>query len=101
MDSDIETMVKDYSVCQWSQPLPPVAPSHPWEWPTQPWSGLHLDFAGMFLVLVDDYSKWIEVHTMQSIKSAKKLRNSDHIFNSRITLQNCDGQWSFIHQPKV
>lgn len=80
MDSDIEAMVKDSSICQGSQPLLPVAPSHPWEWPTQPWSGLHLDFAGMFLVLVDDYLKWIEVHTMQSIKSAKQLRKFGSYF---------------------
>ena len=67
MDSEIEAMVKDCTVCQGSQSLPSVAPLHPWEWPTQPWSRLHLDFAGpfmghMFLILVDAHSKWIEAH---------------------------------------
>ena len=39
---------------------------HPWEWPSQPWSRLHIDFAGpfegkMFLVVVDSHSKWLDV----------------------------------------
>ena len=44
---------------------PPVAPLHPWKWPTRPWARLHLDYAGpflgkMFFVLIDAHSKWIE-----------------------------------------
>ena len=58
MDSDIEEMVKNCNVCQETRPAPPAAPLHPWEWPTQPWNRLHLDFAGpfmghMFPVLID------------------------------------------------
>jgi len=39
---------------------------HPWEYPSRPWSRLHVDYAGpfegrMFLVLVVAYSKWLEV----------------------------------------
>ena len=61
MDSDIEDTVKHCQVCQESRLSPPVAPLHPWEWPENPWSRLHLDFAGPFLghnflVLVDAYS---------------------------------------------
>ena len=41
-------------------------PLHPWECPNKPWGRLHIDYAGpmdgrMFLVLVDAYSKWMEV----------------------------------------
>ena len=87
MDSEIEAMVKDCTVCQGSQPLPSVAPLHPWEWPTQPWSRLHLDFAGsfmghMFLILVDAHSKWIEAHIMQSITSAKTIEKLRIIFST-------------------
>ena len=76
MDTDIEDMVKKCQICQESRPSPPTAPLHPWEWPSQPWSRLHLDFAGPFLehnylVLVDAYSKWIDVQVMSSITSAK------------------------------
>ena len=46
---------------------PPEAPLHPWEWPSRPWERLHIDYAGpflgkMFLIMVDAYSKWLEVH---------------------------------------
>ena len=78
MDSDIENLVKSRSVCQESQPSPATAPLHSWEWPSQPWSGLHLDFAGqflghMFLILVDAHSKWLDVHIMQSVTAAKTI----------------------------
>ena len=49
MDSDIENLVKQCQVCQESRPSPPAAPLHPWEWPSKPWSRIHLDFAGPFL----------------------------------------------------
>ena len=49
-----------------TRPSPSVAPLHSWEWPSTPWTRLHIDFAGpfkghMFLVLVDAHSKWLEV----------------------------------------
>ena len=58
MDQDIEELVKKCQVCQESRTSPPSAPLHPWQWPTQPWSRLHLDFAGpymghTYLVIVD------------------------------------------------
>ena len=76
MDNQIVNMVKSCSVCQESRPTSAVAPLHPWEWPSQPWSRIHLDFAGpfldhMFLVIVDAHSKWIDVHLIQSITSTK------------------------------
>ena len=45
MDQEIEQMVKACSECQIHRSAPPVAPLHPWKWPTHPWSRLHLDFA--------------------------------------------------------
>ena len=64
MDEEINNLVKSCSVCQQSQPAPAVAPLHSWEWPSEPWSRLHLDFAGpfmghMFLIIVDAHSKWL------------------------------------------
>ena len=78
MDADIEQLVKTCLICQKSCPAPASAPLHPWEWPSQPWSRIHLDFAGpfmghMFLVLVDAHSKWLDVHMMQSITSSKTI----------------------------
>ena len=75
MDNDIEIMVKGCLECQQSQPVPAKAPLHPWEWPSKPWSRLHVDFAGpvqghMLLILVDAYSKWIEAFAVKSTTSS-------------------------------
>ena len=49
-----------------NQKSPPVTPLHPWEFPSCSWSCLHIEFEGPFLgkqfiVLMDAYSKWLEV----------------------------------------
>jgi len=78
MDEDIEELVKHCSYCQKANPSLPKAPLHSWEWPSQPWSRLHLDFAGpfmghMYLLIVDAHSKWVDVHIIQSITSEKTI----------------------------
>ena len=78
MDSEIETCVKSCKVCQESRASPSPAPLHPWQWPKEPWSRLHLDFAGphmghMFLVIQDAHSKWLDAHVMSTITSAKTI----------------------------
>ena len=78
MDQDIEELVKKCQVCQESRASPPSAPLHPWQWPTKPWSRLHLDFAGpymghMYLVIVDACSKWLDAHIMSTISSEKTI----------------------------
>ena len=85
MDLQIEQLVKTCPVCQESRPAPAAAPLHPWEWPSQPWSRIHLDFAGpflghMFLVLVDAHSKWIDVQMMTSTTSTKTIEKLRIIF---------------------
>ena len=52
--------------CALQQRSPASAPLHPWDWPSKPWSRVHIDYAGpsrgnMFLVLMDAHSKWMEV----------------------------------------
>ena len=71
MDRDLEEQVNSCQTCQLHQKSPAEAPLHPWEWPGHPWERLHIDYAGpfmghMFLVVVDAYSEWLEVYTMQS-----------------------------------
>ena len=75
--------MKGCSDCQVNRPMPVQVPLHPWEWPAQPWTRLHLDYAGpfmerMFLVLSDSHSKWVDVIPVKSATSAvtiQKLRN--------------------------
>ena len=85
MDQDIEEKVKSCPECQSHRPSPPLAPLQPWQWPSRPWSRLHLDFAGpfmghMFLVVIDSHSKWMEVHLMPSITSAATIQHLRAIF---------------------
>ena len=85
MDAAIEDAVKQCQVCQETRPSPPPAPLHPWEWPSEPWSRLHLDFAGPFLgcmhlIIVDAHSKWIDIHPMQSITSSNTIEKLRIVF---------------------
>ena len=54
-------------MCQAHRKAPPEAPLHPWVNTERPMAWLHMDFAGpfrgrWFLVLVDAFSKGLEVH---------------------------------------
>ena len=62
MDSEIKMLVKICDICQSQRHRPPVLPLHPWEWPEEPWSCIHI-------VLVDTYSKWLDAHIMSSSTS--------------------------------
>ena len=71
MDADLELKVKNCRQCQQNQKSPPAVPMQTWEWPTQPWLRIHIDYAGpfqgkMLLVVVDAHSKWIEVSIVNS-----------------------------------
>lgn len=78
LDKDIQNLVKTCQACQAVKRAPPVAPLHPWVWPSRPWQRLHLDFAGpfqgsMFLIGVDAFSKWPEVQMMTTTTASATL----------------------------
>ena len=65
MDKDIDQLVQKCEECQQVKPAPPKAPLHPWQWPSRPWSRIHVDFAGpmqgkTFLLVIDSYSKYVQ-----------------------------------------
>ena len=79
MDADLESVVQQCQPCQANRKAPPAAPLHPWEWPTKPWSRLHVDFARpfqgkTFIILVDAHSKWPEVATIPSTSSKNAIQ---------------------------
>ncbi|XP_042142738.1 uncharacterized protein K02A2.6-like [Ixodes scapularis] len=82
IDHDIEEKAASCSACQEHRPSMPRAPVHPWETTQHPWSRLHIDFAGpfkgkIFLIVVDSFSKWLDVFIMKSMSSSavvQKLR---------------------------
>ena len=66
MDAEIENRVKSCHACQENLNSPAKAPVHSWVWPERAWSRVHIDYAGpfegsMFLIVIDAYSKWMEV----------------------------------------
>ena len=75
IDRDLELCVKSCQACQVNQKSPPVVPLHPWSWPNKPWSRVHIDYAGpfmgkMFLLVIDAYTKWLDVHVTTTSSSA-------------------------------
>ena len=84
-DADIEEMVQKCVACQQQRQMPAPPPLHPWEYPEQPWSRIHLDYAGpflghMFLVIVDAYSKWVEVHVVKKGTSSATIAKCRQTF---------------------
>ena len=83
IDGEIEAKVHGCFECQVNQKAQGAVPTHPWEWPSRPWSRVHSDYAGpflgkMFLIVVDAHSKWVEVevipaaafaHTIQKLRA--------------------------------
>ena len=64
VDDEIDFLVRSCSKCQVQQDSPPLAPLILWNWPTRPWSRLHIDYLGpflghMWLLIIDAHSKWM------------------------------------------
>lgn len=84
LDNDIENLVKGCHSCQMVQPSPERCALIPWQPTDTVWSRIHIDFAGpvknhYFFVIVDSYSKWLEVFKTKSITShftIEKLRET-------------------------
>ena len=99
MDSTLESKVRTCNHCQMHRKNPPEAPLHPWEWPSRPWERVHIDYAGpflgkMFLIMVDAYSKWLEVHPTNVATSRgmiEKLRATFAIHGIPTTLVSDNG----------
>ena len=79
LDDDIEAKVKSCEVCQLLRAAPAAAPLHPWGWPEKPWSCIHIDHAGpfmgqLFLIVIDAYSKWMEVNPTSSTSATATIQ---------------------------
>ena len=85
IDREIEKLTKSCSGCITYKKNPPEAPIHPWEFPSKPWSRIHIDFAGpflgsMYLIIVDAYSKWPIVKIMKTTTSSKVVEELRTVF---------------------
>lgn len=88
MDSDIEGMVKNCERCQKVRPDPAKVESHIWEPAKKPFERIHIDFAGplhfgaQFLIIVDAYSKWIDVEIMSSTTTEATIKVLRRFFSN-------------------
>ena len=62
MDQALKQRIKSCRTCQEQGKMPATAALHPWEWPSRPWSRIHIDYVGpfmgkMFLIIIDAHSK--------------------------------------------
>lgn len=87
LDEDIEDLIRACQLCQQSRHNPPKSIPLPWERTKQPWSRLHIDFAGpfqnkIFMIVVDSYSKWLEVVLVSSTDSAAAIQALRTMFST-------------------
>ena len=78
INAQLEELAKACSGCLQNQAMPTKAPLYLWEWATAPWKRMHIDYAGpfqnsMFLVVVDEHSKWPEVIPVSSSTSSSTI----------------------------
>ncbi|XP_064463793.1 uncharacterized protein K02A2.6-like [Ornithodoros turicata] len=85
LDHDIEITVKSCPMCQtWARASSPLVDIE-FERPHTPWHTLHMDFAGpidgwSYLIVIDSFSKWLEVKRMRSTTSARIIEQLRNIF---------------------
>ncbi len=77
VDEAIEKVAAECSACQSFRANPAPAPLKPWKFPAANWERVHIDFfswnGNEFLILIDSYSKWIEVEIMRSTTSERTI----------------------------
>ena len=85
LDADIEDYVKGCHACINTYQVPKTTPLLLWLWATRPWQRVHVDFLEIkgqqFFLLVDSYSKWLEVVPMDSTTAQATISVLNTIFS--------------------
>ena len=79
IDDEVEQYVKGCDRCQENRTREPETLLYSWNIPSEPWSRIHVDYAGPFegkywLVVIDAYSKWLEIKECQSTTAAVTIK---------------------------
>ncbi|XP_031338167.1 uncharacterized protein K02A2.6-like [Photinus pyralis] len=87
IDTDIENVAKSCTDCIRHAHVPPKFREHHWEYPKAPWERIHIDYAGpvadkMLLIIVDAYSKWLEVRPTTSTTATATITILDDLFTA-------------------
>ena len=102
IDNDIEHHVAACCACQQGRSAEPEVPLLSWSIPSEPWSRVHLDFAGpfegfMWLIAVDAYSKWLDVIKMKSTTASATCNKLRELFARygvpRVLVSDNGPQW--------
>ena len=77
LNAAIVERVQQCHVCAALGTLPSRAPLYPWKWPAKRWERIHIDFFEKgklnLLIVIDGYTKWLEVIPMGSMTSLKTI----------------------------
>jgi RNase H-like domain found in reverse transcriptase/Integrase zinc binding domain/Integrase core domain len=77
LNKHIEQLVASCSTCIKYRKEPTKSPLHVWEYPKEPGERIHADFLElnkkMFIVIIDEFSKWPEVIQMTSTTSLNTI----------------------------
>ncbi|XP_054279278.1 uncharacterized protein K02A2.6-like [Macrosteles quadrilineatus] len=88
MEKSIEDVVASCSACQLTRNSVPKVPLQQWPTTSTRWQRIHIDFAEdpesrqQLLVLIDTYSKWLDVFIMSSMNSSKVIEKLRTLFSS-------------------
>jgi len=87
MDKDIESITKNCEACNTFSNNPNYKIKHCWEAASSPFERVHIDFAGpflghVFLVMVDAYTKWPEVHITKNMLASNTISKCREIFTN-------------------
>ena len=84
LDKNIESLSRNCHTCLNMRSQPTESPLHSWKWPSRIWERVHADFAELdgqhFFLLVDVYSKWMEVYPMRTTTTSAMIDVLRHIF---------------------
>lgn len=88
IDVALERMIGSCDVCIQMRPTPARAPIAHWDYPPQPFYRVHIDFLGPIngcthLIVVDAYSKWVEVYNMKCATTSTATIERLYDFMSR------------------
>lgn len=100
INKDIEDIGIKCQECAKHAHAPAKFNEHHWEYPKGPWERIHVDYAGpvankMLLVVVDAYSKWVEVKLTLSATSTATIA----ILDDLLTVIICKKQICFLRIP--
>ncbi|CAK1600823.1 unnamed protein product [Parnassius mnemosyne] len=91
IDGVLERMIGSCEICMQLRAAPPRVHISPWKYTADPFRRIHLDFLGpinghMYLVIVDAYSKWVEVCRMNTTCASIAVIDKLYEFMSRFGL---------------